>query len=115
VRRKRLGPYRLEDLPAYPLLGAAAAADMDVVPLDLVIAAGIDLRRQQADIADFVLRTRIRASGQVNVERRVDNQTCVEIVRQCQRVPLGVGKREPAAGIAGAGDEPGADCARLGR
>jgi hypothetical protein len=45
---------------------------MDVVALDLVVAAGIDLGRQQADIADNMLRAGIGAAGQVDVERGIE-------------------------------------------
>jgi hypothetical protein len=62
-RRQCLGWNRSQNLAPQPLLGTAAAADIDVVALDLVIAAGIDLRRQQADIADVVLRAGIGAAS----------------------------------------------------
>ena len=87
---------------------AAAAADVDMVALDLVIAAGVDLGSQQADIADVVLCAGIRAAGEVDVEGYIDVEAGIEMVGQRQPVPLRVGEREATTGIAGAGDEAGA-------
>ncbi len=87
---------------------------MEVIALDLVVSAGIDLGRQETDIADRVLGAGIGAAGKIDVERHVEREPRVEILDQRQPVPLGVGEREFAADIAGAGDEPGAHRAGLG-
>ncbi len=58
---------------------------MDVVGLDFVIAASVELRRQQADIADVVLCAGIRAAGQINVERHIEGEPRIDMV----------GEREP--------------------
>ena len=98
-----------QDLASQLAPFAEAAADEDVVPLDFRIPAGCHLRAEQADIADVMLRAGMRAAGQVNVQRRVQGKARVEIVRDRQRMALGVACGKFAAGIAGAGDEAGAD------
>ncbi len=69
----------------------------------------------QADVADVMLRAGIRAAGEMDVERAVELHARFAPVRDLLGVTLGVGQSEPAAGIAGAGDEAGADRGRLGR
>ena len=56
-----------------------------------------------------MLRAGMMAAGEVDVERRVDLDARLAPVADLVGVTLGIGGREPAAGIAGAGDEPGAD------
>ena len=56
-----------------------------------------------------MLRAGMMAAGDVDVERRVDVDARLAPVADLGGMALGVGRREPAAGIAGAGDQPGAD------
>ena len=55
------------------------------------------------------------AAGEMDVDRPVERDARLAPARDLLGVALGVGGRELAAGIAGAGDEAGADRARLGR
>ena len=75
---------------------------------------GRDLGREQPDVADVVLRTGIRAAGEMNVERRVDLQARIEMIGDCESVALGIARRELAARIAGAGDDSGTNRRCLG-
>src|SRR5205085_2789320 len=58
---------------------AEAAADEDVIALDLAFARG-DLRAEQPDVADVVLRAGMRTAGEMDVERLVDGDARVEMV-----------------------------------
>ena len=62
-----------------------------------------------SDVADIMLGTGMMAAGEVDVDRRVDGETRFEIVRELQRMALGVGGRKLAAGIAGAGNQTAAN------
>src|SRR5262249_30041185 len=92
------------------------AADMDVVALD-----GVAVLRdrhsgaEKPDVADVVLSAGIGAAREVDVHRAVELQPRLAPVRDVLGVALGVGERETAADIAGAGDETGANRGRLGR
>jgi hypothetical protein len=55
------------------------------------------------------------AAGQVDIQRRVDFDPRLAPVANFGGVALGIGRRELAAGIAGTGDQPGADLRRLDR
>ena len=101
-------------LARHRLLGGrgGAAADIDVIALDALLAPR-DLAGQQADVADIVLGARMMAAGEMDVDRQVDRDARLEIVGEPQRMALGVGGGELAAGIAGAGDQAAADRARL--
>ena len=70
---------------------------------------------EQPDVADVVLRARVRAAGQVDVDRRVEADPRLHPLGDRQRRVLGVGGRELAAGVAGAGDQAGADAATPSR
>ncbi len=83
-----------------------------VIALDAVLAA-IDLGGQQTDVADIVLGAGMVATGEMDVDRQVDRDPRLEIVGESQRMALGIGGGELAAGIAGAGDQAAADRARL--
>src|SRR2546430_9880131 len=68
-----VGRFIRRDIAQYfapePAPVAEAAASEQVITLDFGIV-GRDLGREQADIADMVLRAGIRAAGEMNVERR---------------------------------------------
>src|SRR3989442_8115791 len=96
-----------------PARVAEAAASEQVITLDFGIV-GRDLGREQADIADMVLRAGIRAAGEMNVERRVDLEARIEMVGDREGVALGVARRELATGVASAGDDSGANRGDLG-
>src|SRR5947208_6812495 len=103
-------------LPPQALIRTEAAADMDVIALD-----GVAVLRdrhpgpEQADVADIVLGAGIRAAGKMDVDRDVKLQTRFAPVSDVLGVALGVGKGETTAGIAGTGDETGANRCRLCR
>ena len=114
--RRVLGLDVAIDLAADRGLRAEAAADLDVIALDRVaVLGGLHLAGQQPDIADVMLRAGIRAAGEMDVDRAVERTRVSHQRAIVLGVALGIGQREPAAGIAGAGDEPGADRIRLGR
>src|SRR5205807_4381593 len=78
-------------------IGATAAADHDVIALDLFVLALLDLCREQTDIADIVLSTGIGTASQMNVDRLAERQPCIEMIDQYERVALRVAERELAA------------------
>src|ERR1700730_18421562 len=94
-------------------LGAEAAAGEQMIALNgVILLADRYLGGDQADIADVMLRAGMVATGDMNVERRVDVDPRFAPVADRGGVALGVGCRELAAGIAGAGDQSGADVRR---
>ena len=95
---------------------AEAAADVHVEALDRVVAVGDrHAAGDQPDVADVVLRAGVRAAGQVHVDRRVEGDPRLHPLGDRHRRVLGVGGRELAAGVAGAGDQAGADAGGLRR
>src|SRR6516225_1144698 len=104
------------DLPSESLVGTEAATDMDVVALD-----GVAVLRdrhpgaEKPDVADVVLSAGIGTPREVDVHRAVELQPRLAPVRDVLGMALGVGERQTAAGIAGAGDETGANRGRLRR
>src|SRR5581483_5086967 len=76
-------------------LGAGAAADIDDVSFDRLLA---DLGAEQADVADEMLRAGVRATREVDVDRLVERDAVLEMRRQRQGLALGVGGGEFAAG-----------------
>ena len=94
---------------------AEAAADQDVIALDgVAVLRDRHLAGDQADVADVVLRAGMMAAGEMDVHRRVELDARLAPARDLLGMALGVGGGEPAAGVAGAGDQAGADRARLG-
>src|SRR5258708_10459032 len=75
--------------------------------------ADVHFRRDQPDIADVMLRAGMMAAGDVDVERRVDVDARLAPVADLGRMALGVRRRKPASGIAGAGNQPGTDLRRF--
>src|SRR5579883_3654406 len=93
-------------------LRAEAAAGEQMIALDHIIALALTRRylgRDQADVADVVLGAGMVAAGEMDVEWRIDIDTALAPVADRGRVTLGVGGRELAALVAGAGDQAGAD------
>ena len=62
-----------------------------------------------------MLRAGVMATRDVNIEWRLDVDTRLAPVADLGRVKFGVGGGKPAAGVAGAGDQPGADLRGLDR
>src|SRR5262249_62386424 len=109
-RRRILGLDVAIELAAEHRIGAETAAGEDVIALDRVaVLGGRDLAGEQADLADEVLSAGVVATGEMDVDRRIERNARLAPARDLLGVPLGVGRRELAADIAGAGDEPGAD------
>src|SRR6202012_1433274 len=89
---------------------AKAAAREQMIALDrVVLLADGYLGGDQTDIADVMLRTGMVAAGDMDVEWRVDFYPRLTPVADLGGVALGIGCREFAAGIAGAGNQPGTD------
>ena len=96
------------DLVATVGVGPEAATGVEVIALDgIALIVGGNARREQADVADIVLRAGMVTAGQVNVERAIDRRTVFAILDDVVGMALGIGSRELAAGIAGAGDDAG--------
>src|SRR6476660_4054747 len=103
------------DFPADASVRTKPAADMDVVAFDRVAVLGyLNLGAKETDAADIMLGARIGAAGEVNVHGTVELQARLAPLRDLLGVTLGVGERKPAADIAGASDEAGADRRGLG-
>ena len=77
---QRVGRDVAGDLAPEAEFGTAAAAKDQVIPLDLLVAAQIDLGRDQADIADIMLGAGIRAAGQVDVDRRIERDPRFKVI-----------------------------------
>ena len=91
-------------------IGPEAAADQHVIALDRVgLLVLLHLAGEQADLGDEMLRAGMMAAGQMDVDRRVERDARFAPARDLLGMALGVGGGEFAAGIAGAGDEAGAD------
>ena len=104
------------DFTAALCLRAEAAADMDVIGLgSILFVRGLGFGAKKPDIANVMLRAGIRTTGEMNIQRLVEGDAALAPLRDGFGMPLGVGHRQTATGIAGAGDEPGADRGRLGR
>src|SRR5262245_31076109 len=109
-RRRVRGLDVAKNLTAERGVGAEAAADQHMIALDRVaVGRGLDLAGDQADIADIVLRTRMMAAGEMDVERRVEGDACLAPLRDLLGMALGIGGGEAAADIASAGDKAGAN------
>jgi hypothetical protein len=80
--RHLIGGDRAVNLAAEFELGAAAAADEDVIALDLFVLAFLDLSREQTDIADIVLGAGIGAPGQMNVDGLIELNPAIEMIDQ---------------------------------
>src|SRR5258708_29933376 len=102
---------RRPDLAADAALIAGAAADIDGVALDHVLALG-HAHAEQADIADIMLRAGMRAAGEMDIERLVERQPGVEMLDERRGVALGVARRKLTSRVAGAGDDTAAQVAR---
>ena len=89
---------------------AEATADQHVIALDRV-ALLVFLNRtvEQADLGREMLRAGMMATGEMDVDRRIEREPRIAPERDLLGMALGVGGGELAAGIAGAGDEAGAD------
>src|SRR5579862_9927028 len=71
--RRVLGFDVVENLAAAHGVGAEAAADMDVIALDLIaVLVDLDLHAEKANVADVMLRAGIGAAGKMDVDRAVD-------------------------------------------
>lgn len=66
-------------------------------------------RPDQPDIADVVLRAGMVAAGEMDVEQGLDVLTSVRTSRRSRQRCSLVFDAAAAAGVAGAGDQPGAD------
>src|SRR5262249_13791184 len=103
------------DLAREAGVDAATAADQYGVTLDgVALVRARHLAGDETDVADIVLGAGVVAAGEVDVDRPVERNARLAPRRDLLGVPLGVGGRELAADIAGAGDEAGADRGRLG-
>ena len=109
--RRVLGLEVVIDLLPDIGIGTEAAAGEEMIALDRYRRPRRHrtFARDQADIADVMLRAGMVAAGEMDVERRVDVDARLAPVADLGGMALGVGGRELAAGIAGAGDQAGAD------
>src|SRR6516165_2576112 len=96
-------------LPDIGVRTEPAAREQMITLNRIVTLAHGDLGRDQADIADVMLRAGMMAAGQMDVERGIDIDARLAPVADLRGVELGVGGGELAAGVAGAGDKAGAN------
>ncbi len=78
------------NLAAERRVRAEAAADIDVIAFDLLLAI-LDLAGKQPDVADVVLRTGMMAAGKMDVDRSVERDARLAPLRDVLGVTLGVG------------------------
>ena len=90
----------VKDLAAAHGVGSKAAADMNVIALDLIAVLGnLHLHAEQSDVADVMLRAGIRTAGEVDVDRAVE---LARAIRTMLRDVLGMAlvldmaRRQPA-------------------
>ena len=100
----------LEDLAAERFVVAEAAANEDVVAF-FGFAGDFDGGAEEADVADVMLGAGVRAAGEMDVDRLIEGEFFLEVIGEFAGVFFGVGGREFAIGVAGAGDEAAADVA----
>src|ERR1700676_1730112 len=113
--RRVLRPEVVVDLLPDFGVGTEPAAGEQVIALDgVVILADRHFGADQADIADVRLRAGMMAAGEMNIQRSVDRPPRLAPVPDRGGVAFGVGRRKFAAGIAGAGDQSGANLRRRG-
>src|SRR5262252_8854716 len=101
------------DLAAERRVGTKTTTDIDVIALDAVFFGNRNLAGEQADIADVMLGAGMMATGEMDIDRAVENDARLAALRNLLGMSLGVGCRKAASDIAGAGDEAGTD--RRGR
>src|SRR5207344_1505441 len=93
-----------------------AAADVNVVALDSVALLGRwHLAGEQSDVADVVLRAGVMTASEMDVHGPVERDAAFTPAGDLLGIPLGIGGREFAPGIASASDEPGANGVCAGR
>src|SRR6478672_7392563 len=83
----------LEHLASNGLMFAKSTPDENVVALDS-LAGDLHLRTEQSNVAHVMLRAGIGTAGQVNIDRLVESNSFVEIVRQFERVAFGIARGE---------------------
>src|SRR5262249_58408170 len=94
-------------------VGAKSTAHKDVIAFDLVAVFGLlHLAGEQSDLADEVLGAGVVTPGEMDVDRCVDRYSRLAPGCDLVGVALGIGSRKLASGIAGAGDEAGAQRVR---
>src|ERR1700691_782952 len=97
-------------------VGAEPAAREQMIAFDgVVLFANGDFGGDQTYIADVMLRAGMVTAGKMDVQRRVEYNPRLAPVADLGAVALGIGRRELAAGIAGTGNQPGADLRCLDR
>nr|WP_093154116.1 hypothetical protein [Aliiruegeria lutimaris] len=62
---------------------------------------------RQPDIADIMLGAGICAAGEMDVDRAVQREACLQVAHQRGRILLAIGRGQRAARFAGAGDSAG--------
>ena len=106
-RRQIVERHLRTDQPADRLTLAGAAADVQVVAFDHLFAL-LDLGGKQADVGDVMLCAGVMATGEVDVHRPIDGDARIQPIDQFRGVAFCIARRELAAGVAGAGDQPAA-------
>src|ERR1700730_10111098 len=110
-RARRLGGDDVAiKLAAERRVRAETAADKDVITLEwIVVFVDLDLAGEQPDLGHEMLRAGMMTAGQMNIDRRVERNASLAPARDLLGVAFGIRRRKLAAGIAGAGNEAGAD------
>src|ERR1700681_1976560 len=86
------------------------SAREQMIALDGVVLLAVrHFRADQAYVADVMLRAGMMAACKMDIQRGVDRHPRLAPVADLRGMALGIGRRKLAAGIAGAGDQPGAD------
>src|ERR1700691_5575774 len=76
--RHLLGDDVAKKLAAERRVRAKSATDIDVIALDRIgVLVRLHFARQQPDLGNVVLRTGVMATGQMNIDRRVERYTRV--------------------------------------
>src|SRR5207302_2006604 len=83
----------LEYFPANCATRARTASKNDVVALD-GFTRHIDFDALQPDVADIMLRARVRTAGQVDIDRLVQFHTLVQVTRERHGLALRISSRK---------------------
>jgi len=99
--RQRLRGDAGEHLPPDGLIPRKAAACEDVIGVQ-TLTVKLGLCAKTADIANVMLRARVRATGQVNVHGLIEFQLLLQLLDDFERVAFGIRLRKLAVRIPGA-------------
>src|ERR1700758_4445387 len=90
--RRVLGAHIAIDFAAERSIGPEPAANVDMITFDgVAFLRRLDLAGEQPDFADVMLRTGVRAAGEMDVDRSIELDATFAPAGDLLRMPLGIG------------------------